>query len=286
MSELEGKIRALIAQEGPIAFSRFMRMALYDAEHGYYRRDVFGRAGDFYTASQLQPVFGAYVATLAAQLAPGHEAFVDIGAGRGEMAGAFAHVEYRAVEQGQKLPKTNYAVLFSNELIDAMPVDLIDDEGRLLRVAHDGARFRWHPHEPAQGTVEVRDEEVRAHLVEAYESLERGVYILIDYGYRARERELRFGSGSLMSYRKHVASEDVLLTPGERDITAHVDWDRTLEMAREAGWMVKSLERLSASMLALGPDVLEGLNLLGEMQLKTLLFGMGESFDVVVLEKK
>lgn len=286
MSELEGKIRALIESEGPLAFSRFMRMALYDAEHGYYRRDVFGRGGDFYTASQLQPVFGAYVSTLAAQLAPGYEALIDIGAGRGEMRQAFAHVRYAAVEQGQKVPKTNHAVLFSNELIDAMPVDLIDAEGRLLRVTHDGERLRWHPHEPGQGTVEVRDEEVRAHLVEAYESLEHGVYILIDYGYRARERELRFGRGSLMSYRKHVASEDVLIGPGERDITAHVDWDRLMELAREAGWMVESFERLSASILGLGPDVLEGLNLLGEMQLKTLLFGMGESFDVLVLAKK
>lgn len=283
MTELESKIARRIEAEGPIAFSAFMQMALYDEQHGYYRRDPFGKAGDFYTASQLQPVFGAYAATLAAQIVPGYEQFIDIGAGRGEMSEAFPPEVYRSVEVDVEMPKTKRGVLFSNELIDAMPVDLVVDD-TLLRVTHREGVFAWHPHGPREGVIEVRPEVAR-HLKQAYEAIEEGSYILIDYGYRSRERA-RFINGSLMSYRKHAASEEVLREPGQRDITAHVDWDALLESASEAGWVLRSFERLRSSILGLGPDVLEGLNLLGEMKLKTLLFGLGESFDVVVLDKK
>ena len=49
-----------IKSSGPIPFRRFMDVALYHPEAGYYRRaaDPFGRDGDFYTAEQIQPVFG------------------------------------------------------------------------------------------------------------------------------------------------------------------------------------------------------------------------------------
>ena len=70
MSALSRKIAQRIASEGPLPFSVFMEMALYDPDHGYYRGDPFGRDGDFYTASQLQPVFGAYVRAMAAMLDP------------------------------------------------------------------------------------------------------------------------------------------------------------------------------------------------------------------------
>ena len=42
-----------------------MEAALYHPEHGYYRRpgrDPFGNEGDFFTAEQLQPVFGILIA--------------------------------------------------------------------------------------------------------------------------------------------------------------------------------------------------------------------------------
>ena len=53
-------LAAEIEREGPIPFRRFMEVALYHPRHGYYRRphDAFGREGDFFTAEQMQPVFG------------------------------------------------------------------------------------------------------------------------------------------------------------------------------------------------------------------------------------
>ena len=54
-------------------------------------------------------------------------------------------------------------------------------------------------------------------------TLERARCIFIDYGYTAAEWP-RHSQGTLMSYRRHAANDDVLASPGERDITAHVAW--------------------------------------------------------------
>src|SRR5882672_2278658 len=58
------RIRHEIRQNGPMPFARFMELALYDAEGGYYRGPVArpGRAGDFLTAPELHPIFGASLA--------------------------------------------------------------------------------------------------------------------------------------------------------------------------------------------------------------------------------
>jgi SAM-dependent MidA family methyltransferase len=65
--ELVTIIREEIERVGPIRFDRFMDLALYHPEHGYYRvaQPAPGRAGDFITAPEAHPVFGA---TLAAQI--------------------------------------------------------------------------------------------------------------------------------------------------------------------------------------------------------------------------
>ncbi len=92
-------LAAEIRRDGPIPFRRFMEVALYHPEHGYYRRprDPFGKAGDFFTAEQIQPVFGILMAARMRQLyramgEPADFTVVELGAGRGEMADAFARV--------------------------------------------------------------------------------------------------------------------------------------------------------------------------------------------------
>ena len=61
-------LRAIIEQEirerGPIPFSRYMELCLYDEEFGYYSRtaEQFGKAGDFYTSSDVHAVFGRLMA--------------------------------------------------------------------------------------------------------------------------------------------------------------------------------------------------------------------------------
>src|SRR6267154_504662 len=84
-------LAAAIERSGPIPFDEFMAHALYHPEYGYYRRprDPFGKRGDFFTAEQLQPVFGILVAQRIRQLAsrmgdPGDFTVVELGAGRQE----------------------------------------------------------------------------------------------------------------------------------------------------------------------------------------------------------
>ena len=64
MKELRQKIVQEIRERGPIPFSRYMEMCLYDAEYGYYSRNAsqFGKAGDFYTSSDVHAVFGRLMA--------------------------------------------------------------------------------------------------------------------------------------------------------------------------------------------------------------------------------
>jgi SAM-dependent MidA family methyltransferase len=64
VSALREKIGREIRERGPLPFSRYMEMCLYDPELGYYSRNAaqFGRAGDFYTSSDVHAVFGRLLA--------------------------------------------------------------------------------------------------------------------------------------------------------------------------------------------------------------------------------
>jgi len=60
VKELREIIQQEIQERGPIRFSRYMELCLYHPELGYYSRHAaqFGKAGDFYTSSDVHAVFG------------------------------------------------------------------------------------------------------------------------------------------------------------------------------------------------------------------------------------
>ena len=64
MNQLRLKIEQEIRDRGPIPFSRYMELCLYDRDLGYYSRNAqqFGKAGDFYTSSDVHAVFGRLLA--------------------------------------------------------------------------------------------------------------------------------------------------------------------------------------------------------------------------------
>lgn len=64
MNQLRQKVEQEIRDRGPIPFSRYMALCLYDEEFGYYSRHAaqFGKAGDFYTSSDVHAVFGRLLA--------------------------------------------------------------------------------------------------------------------------------------------------------------------------------------------------------------------------------
>jgi SAM-dependent MidA family methyltransferase len=314
-------LRDEILRNGPISFRRFMEVALYDPSYGYYRRtrDPFGRDGDFYTAEQIQPVFGILIARLVAEYrdrmgSPEDFAVVELGAGRGEMAPAFTGFRYHAIDIDRgELPDRIHGVVFANEFFDALTVEVFVKRAgifreRLVTLTVDG--FAWidgleargaaaaylerYATDPTDGTVV----EISPAAFEWIERISRriggGFLIVIDYGYQTREA-VRFPQGTLMSYRRHQASEEVLASPGDRDITAHVPFSALIDFAVErAGFRVERFERMASTLLETGRQdqfaaIFTGVTPEEEvrrrLQLKTLLFGMGETFQTLVLEK-
>jgi len=82
-----------IRQRGPIPFSRYMEICLYDPTLGYYSRnaDQFGKAGDFYTSSDVHAVFGRLLARQFDEMwqaldCPPQIEILELGPGRGLFA--------------------------------------------------------------------------------------------------------------------------------------------------------------------------------------------------------
>jgi SAM-dependent MidA family methyltransferase len=118
-------------------------------------------------------------------------------------------------------------------------------------------------------------------------ALDAGCAITVDYGY-TRAEAARFPMGTLMGYRSHVAREDVLTDPGERDITAHVNFTALEERGAELGLRRVSLRTLAQTLLDAGErdqfasvlqvdDQAEAMR--RRMQLKTLLVRNGRDFS-------
>ncbi len=114
---LVARIRDEIQRDGPIPFARFMDLALYDPDGGYYRavEERPGRAGDFLTAPEAHPIFGWTVARVLDEVwqqlgEPDPFVLREAGAGSGTLAlsildglaragsGLFAAIRYDPVE--------------------------------------------------------------------------------------------------------------------------------------------------------------------------------------------
>jgi SAM-dependent MidA family methyltransferase len=316
-------LAAEIRRHGPVSFRRFMEVALYHPEHGYYRRarDPFGKHGDFFTAEQIQPVFGILMAQHIRSLyrelgSPREFTVVEMGAGRREMAEAFAEWNYVPVEiNSGALPENFVGVVFSNEFFDALPVDVAVYQNGAFhqqRVALAEDAFHWHTSEvvgatddeylrhyyppPEEGRWYEVNLEALAWLGRMAAALFKGYVLTVDYGF-TRAESVRFPAGTLMGYRRHAAHEHVLEEPGLRDITAHVNFTALMESDASGvacGLTNVRFETLAQTLLAAGePDEFAAAlgaggateELRRRMQLKTLLFGMGETFRVLLQEK-
>ncbi|MDN5941212.1 MAG: SAM-dependent methyltransferase, partial [Nitrospira sp.] len=95
--ELIAAISSEITRSGPIPFVRFMELALYHPQFGYYMRrpertaERIGWSGDFYTSSDVHPILGRAIAGQARQMdevlgCPAPFTIVEIGAGKGLLA--------------------------------------------------------------------------------------------------------------------------------------------------------------------------------------------------------
>lgn len=312
--ELLDLISDEIRSSGPLTFARYMELALYHPEFGYYRRrDPFGKAGDFYTAAQLQPVFGELMAAFVERFQErsgmtGPFGVLELGAGRGDLGAALQPFGYRPYDWNtQPLPPHWTGVVFANEFFDALPVHLMErrrDEWFELFVEQHGGRLafasrrasptlreyavRFGAAIPSGGRMEV--------CLKAKEWIERiagmlssGSFVLIDYGYEFRELA-RFPEGTLASYRDHRMHADVLKDPGLQDITAHVNFTWVRECAARSGFICRNSWSLAAWALQIWSEEeferrWHAADQRWRMQWKQLVFGMGETFRVIEFQR-
>ncbi|HJP40356.1 MAG TPA: SAM-dependent methyltransferase [Dehalococcoidia bacterium] len=262
-----------IAEEidrGAIPFDKFMSLALYHPEHGYYRKaGRIGPQGDFVTSSSVHPLFGWTIAGWChwvwEQLgSPAEFTIVEPGAGDGRLAAAildwaagrddrFAEsLQYVAIEPnapgveervtwvGALVPPVEYGAVISNEFFDALPVKLYEasEQGPVeIGVRWDGKQFVEAnlavgsiDGAPASGRFEVNPG-LWATMQSLAGLVGRGAVLTFDYGYPREELWASWRhQGTLLAFYKHTAHENPYIHVGEQDLTAHVDFT-TLEAA-------------------------------------------------------
>jgi SAM-dependent MidA family methyltransferase len=262
----------IAANQGWIAFARYMELALYEQGLGYYAGGAqkFGREGDFVTAPELGALFGR---TLARQLKELGSPILEFGAGSGALADTLLSqhaFDYRIVEISPQLhsrqqarlgaraqwlaglPERIRGVVIANEVVDAMPVHAVAwrEYGVMERgVALVNNHLAW---EDRPATGELLEEARKIQMEAPYESeiglvaqawmrevgarLDEGVIFIFDYGFPRREYyHPQRSTGTLMCHHRHRAHADVFAHPGEEDITTHVDFTALAGAAVDAG---------------------------------------------------
>jgi len=281
--------KEIVANEGWIAFARYMELALYEPALGYYagHAQKFGREGDFVTAPELGSLFGR---TLARQLAELDHPILEFGAGSGALADTLLSqhaFDYRIVEISPQLqarqqarlgaraqwlaalPERIRGVVIANEVVDAMPVHAVAwrPEGIMERgVALSDDHLVWQER-AARGelleeaktlSVPVPYESeiglvARAWMRELAARLEEGAIFIFDYGFPRREYyHPQRVTGTLMCHHRHRAHADVFAHPGEEDITSHVDFTALAGAAVDAGLEVLGYATLAQFLVNCG----------------------------------
>ncbi len=344
MNEVGERIASEIAEKGAITFARFMDVALYCPNCGYYEKeeDIIGRRGDYYTNVSVGSLFGELLAfkfaewlqqiwesrTEVSGLGSAGVArvmgeglrIVEAGAHRGDLArdilnwlrkyhpGLFDRLEYWIVEPsdrrrswqqerlrdfggmvhsasemagatdgslaGSHAPSAAgvRGIIFSNELLDAMPVHLLgwDAKSRVWfewGVTAQAGRLVWTrmfdgasgtaTQQPSAGASTFHFElPVESALLDtlpdgfttevcpaaeewwrvAANTLRCGKLLTFDYGLTAEEYFMpERKAGTVRGYHRHQPGNDVLVHPGGQDITAHVNFTAIRAAGESAG---------------------------------------------------
>ncbi len=255
-----------------------------------------GRAGHFMTSAELDPSFGELWAHGLEQVwescgRPQPLEVVELGGGEGGFAAAVLEaatvpLSYRLVERvgdvelrqrerlssfgGVTWSRTLDEVaggsahfVIAVEVLDNLPVHVIElVGGDLLEIYVDESL------EEVSGSLskpELKifggglDEGERCEVsldgigmaIKMARLVAEGVACFIDYGYEGSGRQ------SLVSYTGAGPSTDLLAAPGERDITAHVNWDPIVSALRDEGLEVSGPVPQAAVLKALGAAELD-----------------------------
>lgn len=276
--QLERLIAERIDAEGPLPFDVYMEMALYEPALGYYgiNRKRSDWEGDFITSPQVDPAYGELWAEGVRQLwaaagRPPTFDIVEVGPGEGGFTsslqaclGSLGPFRYTLVEPipslmarqmkllGSRpdvtwvdgvgsLPPIDHGVIFANEILDNLPVALLEASPTgpcELYVGTSGSGLAWQrlparretvacmrsarltPAEDGRVEVPLR---AGAFVKTLLDSIAVGAVILIDYGAEGPELSER-REGTLVCYSEAGMDDDPLQQPGTKDITAHANW--------------------------------------------------------------
>ncbi len=313
MSLPEKKIIEKIKEERPVTFERFMEIALYEPGYGYYASEetTIGREGDFFTSSHLHPAFGRIIAKQIEEMwefmgRTGDFRIVEMGPGSGyacrDMLGylkgrdLYSSLKYCLIELNPAVKKKQEVLLaefagkviwlsslkevgrmrgciFSNELLDAFPVHLVqmDDELKEIYVSVSEGRLHEEPGPLSSAAIARYLGEMNVRLEKGYRTevnlrigdwlsdiaslLEEGFIFTVDYGYTAREYYSEdHDRGTLLCYHRHQLSEDARMNAGEQDITAHVNFSSLKKWGEELGFRTVGFAGQGAFLVSLGID--------------------------------
>ena len=322
-------------------------------------RQRWGRAGDYRTSPERSVLFAAtfarYFATLFYKLgSPSNWILIEAGAGSGEFAEGvletlrrrfpqvFNATQYlidersptsRAIAQerlaqfGQRvsferitdLPVIKAGIIFSNELLDAFPVQRVTMKSGILHEFFvdigEGGEFQWTLRPPSSKQLEEYFTDAGISLVEGQiaevnlgidewvgqvsSKLRHGYVITVDYGAEAHELySAARPSGTLRAFQKHQLIENLLANPGFQDITTTINWTQVKRAGENAGLKIIELERQDRFLIREGlleeleqrvaeaADDAEGLRLRTSAREMILPTGMAASFQVLVQEKR
>ena len=336
---------------GSLSFRDYMDGLLYAPGLGYYSAGLgkFGREGDFVTAPEISPLFGYTLARQCRQLFDQgcNASILEFGAGSGKLCAQILSrldeaVEYLILEVSadlrdrqqanlrsqldekrfsrirwlERLPRKFEGVVLANEVLDAMPVNLLEKRQQWveLGVGFDGERFVFKDYTPGGEAVDAmrKIEAETGELPEGYrtevnlnyrpwlaalgEACERAALLLIDYGYeRAGYYHPGRSTGTLLCHYRHRVHDDPLILPGLQDITASVDFDAVADAAEESGFVVEGLVSQSRFLIANGllqeadgfggDDTLARVAVAQQVKTLTMPGDMGERFKVIGLGK-
>jgi SAM-dependent MidA family methyltransferase len=331
-------VQGIAAAGGWIGFDDFMAQALYTPGLGYYANDLRklglmpGSGSDFVTAPELSPLFGRALAAQVGQALQHSDTdeIWEFGAGSGALAaqllealekrvrrytivdvsGALRARQQQTLQRfgervrwANELPTAIEGVVVGNEVLDAMPVQLLARKNsvwheRGVAVAPDGGeRFVWAdrptPLRPPLEIAGAHDYLTELHpQAEAFmrtlaERLRRGAAFFIDYGFpEAEYYHPQRHMGTVMCHRAHQADHDPLTDVGLKDITAHVNFTGIALAAQDAGLSVLGYTSQGRFLLNCGlPQLMEQAELVQRAQAHKLIMEheMGELFKVIGL---
>ncbi len=272
---------------------------------------------DFVTAPELSPLFARSLARPVAQvLVESGGTVLDLGGGSGRLAadlllelevlGALPS-SYRMLEVSadfrerqaatvreraprladrvcwiDRIPDRIEGIVIGNEILDALPVELVvrdDETWRVRGVARSGRKLIYADRPIAKGLHHALESSTTGlqalpspYLTEIHLAL-RGlvasltaalasdaVLLFVDYGFpRSEYFHPQRSGGTLMAHRRHRSSVDVLAMPGLQDITAHVDFSAVADAAIGAGGHLLGYTTQASFLIDCGiADLVEG----------------------------